>query len=50
MCYIPRWYTTVREANEIMLRQWRRGDWRFGHVEWCAQHHAYHLMKGVIHA
>jgi hypothetical protein len=34
------------EAREIMLRQWRRGDWRFGRTVWCAQHNGWHLASG----
>lgn len=47
MCYIPRQYPSVLEARTVLLRQWRRGDWRFGHTQWCAQHRAFHLMRGL---
>lgn len=47
MCKRPRWYGLRREAREIMLRQWRRGDWRFGHTVWCAQHGGWHLASGL---
>lgn len=47
MCWIPRQYRTLLDARYALLRGWRRGDWRFGHTEYCAQHGAFHLMRGV---
>lgn len=42
------WYRLRRDAHQIMLWQWRRGDWRFGHTVWCGEHQAWHLAKGIM--
>jgi hypothetical protein len=47
MCRLPWFYPSRLQARTKMIRQWRRGDWRYGHTQWCAQHAGWHLAPGL---
>jgi hypothetical protein len=47
MCHST-WVMTSRlEARTKLLSKWRRGNWRYGHTVWCAQHNGWHLAHGI---
>ena len=46
MCHNTWVIATKLEARCALLRKWKHGNFKWGHLEFCPKHHGWHLGQG----